>query len=111
MLFAFDIDCGELVAGHRFIARGLADGGTIESDGQSAPVFSLEYELIPGVPPLTDPSRMFQYLVHVDTRLIFLFLGTRPMAVPSHRSKTAPVRMGPWAIGRFLMVLVPSAFT
>ena len=65
MLLTFDIDCGEVVDGHRFIARGLADCGTIEADEFSAQGFSLEYELVPGVQPLSDPSKMFDYLVHV----------------------------------------------
>jgi hypothetical protein len=65
MLLAFDIDCGEIVVGHRFIARGLADCGTIETDEFSAPGFSLEYELVPGVQPLNDPQNMFNYIVHV----------------------------------------------
>ena len=67
MLLSFDIDCGELVEGHRFIARGICDQGTIESDDDvSAPAFSLEYELVPGVPPLDSSRRFFDYLVGVD---------------------------------------------
>jgi hypothetical protein len=67
MLLEFDVDCGELIPGHRFIARGL--GGPLVLpipdywDGDSSeyermlefltaggyPGFSLEYELVPGV--------------------------------------------------------------
>ncbi|GLY15663.1 hypothetical protein Kisp01_26780 [Kineosporia sp. NBRC 101677] len=67
MLQAFDVDCGELVPGHNFIARGLAgpyeltvpqewdgDAGEYEQmleylDGGGYPGFSLEYELAPAV--------------------------------------------------------------
>ena len=67
MILVFDVDCGELVPGHRFIARGL--GGPFllpipdDWDGDVAayeqmlefqeaggyPGFTLEYELVPGV--------------------------------------------------------------
>ncbi len=66
MLFAFDVDCGEIVVGHRFIARGLADHGTIKVDELSAAGFSLEYELVPGVPPLVEGKTPLDYIVHVD---------------------------------------------
>ena len=46
MLLTFDIDCGEVVDGHRFIARGLADCGTIEAES-SAQGFSLEMNSYP----------------------------------------------------------------
>jgi hypothetical protein len=42
MLVEFDVDCGYLIEGHRFIARGLEDNG-IESGptaADSAPGFS-----------------------------------------------------------------------
>ncbi len=65
MLLSFDVDCGEIVVGHRFIARGLADCGMLETDELSAPGFSLEYELVPGVQPLSDPQTMLNYIVHV----------------------------------------------
>jgi hypothetical protein len=69
MLVSFDIDCGELVKGHHFIVRGICDQGTIEShDGASAPGFSLEYELVPGVAQLNSSQRLFDYLVGVDYR-------------------------------------------
>ncbi|MGA2307272.1 MAG: hypothetical protein ABSH29_24240 [Acidimicrobiales bacterium] len=50
MLVSFDIDCGYLVAGHRFIARGIADDGLITGENEEPyPGFSFEYELAPGV--------------------------------------------------------------
>jgi hypothetical protein len=59
MLVPFDVDCGYLLDGHRFIARGLLDQGMLsrpdlERD-PSVPGFSLEYELVPGVPPTDGP--------------------------------------------------------
>jgi len=69
MILSFDVDCGELIPGHRFVARGLAGRSRLpipeEWDGDSAeyermlkfadaggyPGFSLEYELVPGVSP------------------------------------------------------------
>lgn len=50
MLVSFDIDCGYLLAGHRFIARGIADDGLITGESEEPyPGFSFEYELAPGV--------------------------------------------------------------
>jgi len=67
MLFSFDVDCGELIPGHRFIARGLSDCGVIDCDDDfAAPALSLEYELVPGVPPLDEQRRVFDYLVGID---------------------------------------------
>ena len=40
MLVTFDIDCGPLIEGHRFIARGLADDGVVEYHTGSTPAFS-----------------------------------------------------------------------
>lgn len=66
MLFPFDVDCGELVQGHRFIARGLCDTGTLEWDqGRSAPGFSLEYELVPGIED-EEPRAPWGYLVGIE---------------------------------------------
>ncbi|WP_375475374.1 hypothetical protein [uncultured Jatrophihabitans sp.] len=72
-LLCFDIDCGELVPGHHFVARGLSDVGQLnrsdwdESATDSAPVqgFALEYELTPGV---SEGHRddFFRYLVGVS---------------------------------------------
>jgi hypothetical protein len=96
MLCSFDVDCGEVLPGHRFIARGLSgpselpmpwgdedadedgeDGGEAEyrSTEQIAldmagrggyPAFALEYELVPGIPPLRDEGRFFDYLVGIS---------------------------------------------
>ncbi|MFI7588550.1 hypothetical protein ACIB24_15885 [Spongisporangium articulatum] len=83
LIASFDIDCGELLPGHRFVARGL--GGPYElpippdwdgTDGEyerilpfvdrgSYPGFSLEYELVPGLPPLDPRDPIFPYLVGV----------------------------------------------
>lgn len=67
MLVAFDLDCGELVEGHRFIARGICDQGTLEDyDGVTSPGFSLEYELVPGVTPQEGQGAAFRYLVGIE---------------------------------------------
>jgi hypothetical protein len=67
MLQAFDVDCGELVHGHRFIARGICDQGTDDwhDTPTAVPVFSLEYELVPGVPS-SDDERFFSFLVGIE---------------------------------------------
>lgn len=67
MLISFDVDCGALAGGHRFIARGISDKGTIEREESPAgyPAFALEYELVPGVPPEGD-ERPFAYLVGIE---------------------------------------------
>ena len=84
MILVFDVDCGELVPGHHFIARGL--GGPFRLpipdhwDGDSAeyeqmlefeeaggyPGFSLEYELMPGVSAGEAGGNFFRYLVGVS---------------------------------------------
>ena len=67
MLLSFDVDCGEIAAGHRFIARGLSQAATHDPRNGSEPVpcFSLEYELAPGVPVLADKHGIFGYLVPI----------------------------------------------
>jgi hypothetical protein len=84
MMLVFDVDCGELVPGHHFIARGL--GGPLrlpipdDWDGDSAgyeqmlqferaggyPGFSLEYELVPGVSAAEAGGDFFRFLVGVS---------------------------------------------
>jgi hypothetical protein len=68
MIVSFDLDCGELVPGYRFVGRGVADCGLMPPfDGHSAvPGISLEYELVPGVAPLDNPAEMFRFLVGVE---------------------------------------------
>ena len=68
MLLAFDVDCGHLVPGHRFIARGIVDQGTMTGpDGTPAfPAFSLDYELAPGIPQTEDRRAPFSYLVGIE---------------------------------------------
>jgi hypothetical protein len=68
MLVSFDIDCGPLVAIHRFIARGICDQGIIDHPDHDipAPGFSLEYELVPGIPPTGDSREFFRYLVGIE---------------------------------------------
>lgn len=70
-LLSFDVDCGELVAGHRFVARGLQDDGPLDpADWGVEPVgadggvhgASLEYELAPGVPAEAGDGPPFPYL-------------------------------------------------
>jgi hypothetical protein len=56
-MVSFDVDCGELISGHRFIAQGLVDEGwstdDLSSDDQSRhqefQMVSLAYQLVPGV--------------------------------------------------------------
>jgi hypothetical protein len=68
MLVSFDLDCGELVRGHRFVARGVAEDGVIPAfgDQQAADGISLEYELVPGVEPSDDGGSFFHYLVGIE---------------------------------------------
>ncbi len=84
MLLVFDVDCGELIPGHHFIARGLGGPARLSVldywDGDNAeleqmlefeeaggyPGFSLEYEFVPGVPPPEDGRSFFHYLVGIS---------------------------------------------
>ena len=83
MILSFDVDCGELIPGHHFIARGL--GGPFrlpipdDWDGDVAayeqmlkfqeaggyPGFTLEYELVPGVSADEAGGNFFRYLVGI----------------------------------------------
>lgn len=72
---SFDVDCGHLTPGHRFIARGLGDDGLISGpEPESAsrpddyyPGITLYYELVPGVEPaeLQGVGRGFPFLVGI----------------------------------------------
>ena len=85
MMLIFDVDCGELVPGHHFIARGL--GGPFRTstldrwDGDGAPdarlmaefeeaggypAFTLEYELVPGVTAAEGEGSFFRFVVGVS---------------------------------------------
>jgi hypothetical protein len=84
MILSFDVDCGELVSGHHFIARGLGgpyrlpipdewDGDSAEykqmlelADAGGYPGFSLEYELVPGVSAAEAGGNLFRFLVGVS---------------------------------------------
>ena len=67
MLVSFDIDCGFLVAGHRFIARGISDDGLLsEFTGDPYPCISLEYELVPGVESAEAAGNIFPFLVGIE---------------------------------------------
>jgi hypothetical protein len=84
MMLVFDVDCGELVPGHRFIARGLGGPFLVpipeDWDGDVAqyrqmlefekaggyPGFTLEYELVPGVRRAEADGDFFRYLVGVS---------------------------------------------
>lgn len=68
MLVSFDLDCGELVPGHHFVARGVADAGVIPAfgDNEAAGGISLEYELVPGVEPMDDGASVLRYLVGIE---------------------------------------------
>jgi hypothetical protein len=83
MMMAFDVDCGELIPGHHFIARGLGgpfrlpipddwdgDGSEYEQmlefgEAGGYPGFTLEYELVPGIPAQAGGD-FFRYLVGVS---------------------------------------------
>jgi hypothetical protein len=91
MLLSFDVDCGELVPGHHFIARGLGgpfrlpipddwDGDVTEHaemlellEAGGYPGFTLEYELVPGVAAARGGDSLFGYLIgvsyHADVEL------------------------------------------
>jgi hypothetical protein len=92
MILNFDVDCGELIPGHHFIARGLGglrrlsisdfrdvdcdedvDGGEYEllvelEEAGGYPGFSLEYELVPGVSAVEaeGDGGFFRFLVGID---------------------------------------------
>jgi hypothetical protein len=84
MILVFDVDCGELVPGHRFIARGLGgpfrlpipdvwDGDRAEyqqmlefEEAGGYPGFSFEYELVPGVSAAEAGGSFFRYLVGIS---------------------------------------------
>lgn len=65
MLMTFDVGCGDdLLPGHTFVARGLADGGRSRDDLSSGDqtlheecqMVDLVYELVPGVEPAEVPT-------------------------------------------------------
>jgi hypothetical protein len=67
MLVPFDVDCGYLMEGHRFIARGIVDKGTMSWDGTGAfPSFSLDYELVPGITEDEGHGGLFWWLVGIE---------------------------------------------
>jgi hypothetical protein len=90
MILSFDVDCGELILGHHFVARGLAgpyrlpipdedvdDAQQLREfeDAGGYPGFSLEYELVPGVSAAEGEGEgsFFRFLVGItyqaDARL------------------------------------------
>jgi len=90
MLLTFDVDCGELVTGHHFIARGICDTGRLTWDNAlSAPGFTLEYELVPGVEADEDRRSPFGYLVGIE------YSADVPLPWEAHDSGAiAPARGG-----------------
>jgi hypothetical protein len=85
MMTVFDVDCGELVPGHHFIARGL--GGPFRTtthdrwnsddpadaplmaefeEAGGYPAFTLEYELVPGVSAAEANGNFFRFLVGIS---------------------------------------------
>ncbi len=84
-MLVFDVDCGELVPGHHFIARGL--GGPFRAstldrrngddppdprlmaefeEAGGYPAFTLEYELVPGVSAAEAERNFFRFLADVS---------------------------------------------
>lgn len=64
----FDVDCGELLPGHNFVARGLSDSGAGSGPDDDEPptqLISLEYELVPGVPQ-SESHDIWGYLVGIE---------------------------------------------
>ena len=87
IMLSFDVDCGELVPGHHFIARGLGgpfrtstlerwngdepDDAVLMREFEEAggyPAFTLEYELVPGVSAAEAQGGFFRFLVGVSYR-------------------------------------------
>jgi hypothetical protein len=84
MMLAFDVDCGELIEGHHFGARGLGGpfrmpilDGMVDDHAEyerllrefgdvGYPAFTLEYELVPGVTAAEDEGDPFRFLAGVD---------------------------------------------
>lgn len=67
MLLSFDVDCGYLLPGHRFIARGIADDGIVSAfTGEPYPCISLEYELVPGVESAEAQGDIGPFLVGIE---------------------------------------------
>ncbi len=67
-LLTFDVDCGEQLSGHVFVGRGLSDDGVgsgPEEDQPGTQLFSLEYELVPGVAPQFRHD-FFRFLVRIE---------------------------------------------
>jgi hypothetical protein len=92
MLLVFDVDCGELVPGRHFIARGLGGPFRVSTldrwngddppdprlmaefeEAGGYPAFALEYELVPGVAVAEGNGNFFRFLVgityHADVKL------------------------------------------
>jgi hypothetical protein len=85
MMMVFDVDCGELIPGHHFIARGLGGpfrASTVDrwngddptdallmaqfEEAGGYPAFTLEYELVPGVTSAEGEGNFFHFLVGVS---------------------------------------------
>lgn len=77
MLLSFNVDCGELLPGHRFVARGLREDGYSDDsvngeymghyEGKPVhPVVSLVYALIPGLSQPEDGGNGLD----VDVRVV-----------------------------------------
>lgn len=65
MIVSFDLDCGELIPGHRFIARGIARAQPASSGELDR--ISLEYEIVPGVTEQEHREKgLFAFIVAID---------------------------------------------
>jgi hypothetical protein len=121
MMMVFDVDCGELIPGHHFIARGLGGpfrASTVDrwngddptdallmaqfEEAGGYPAFTLEYELVPGVTSAEGEGNFFtSWLVSHTTRM-WNSPGIPTTVVRSPSSKVVTPPMEAAATGRCL---------
>ncbi|MCY1141545.1 hypothetical protein OWR29_26405 [Actinoplanes sp. Pm04-4] len=109
----FEIDCGELVPGHRVVLTGLSDNGRSRSDLTSreqemaCQTVSLEYALIPGVRPDEvvegfDEEFMLLAGYHADVELPWTtagFSGVGPSGIDLFDGgERTNGTLGPWPV-------------
>jgi hypothetical protein len=103
-LVSFDIDCGELVPGHHFVARGLSPSvirNLKEDSHGQVPVVDFLYDFVPGLTEDEEEGGFFPYLVQ------FEYAADRPLpweesgggaTGPSEGGASTPGFEGPWPI-------------